>query len=136
MCSSFIPLHCLRILQYKFYLSTLQHRLYLYYNVYSILYKACVCSISEYGSEIFGYEKFDSSFKLHLRAARAFLGLPKNVTSFGLASEIDWLLPENNTKIKMIRHFGRLLKTPDSRLMKKVYTWDKQLNESQQIFSC
>ena len=57
------------------------------------------------------------------------------MTSFGLASEIDWLLPENNTKIKMIRHFGRLLKTPDSRLMKKVYTWDKQLNESQQIFS-
>ena len=40
------------------------------YNVYSILYKACVCSISEYGSEIFWYEKFDSSFKLHLRAAQ------------------------------------------------------------------
>ena len=105
------------------------------YNVYSILYKACVCSISEYGSEIFGYEKFDSAFKLHLRAARAFLGLPKNVTSFGLVSEIHWLLPQSQTKLKMIRHFGRLLKMPDYRLMKKVYNWDKTLNDSQQIFS-
>ena len=105
------------------------------FSVYTILYKACVCSISEYGSEIFGYEEFDCSFKLHLRAARAFLGLPKNVTSFGLVSELDWLLPENQTKLKMIRYFGRLLKTPDHRLMKKVYIWDKKLNESQQLFS-
>ena len=105
------------------------------FNVYSILYKACVCSISEYGSEIFGYEYFEATFKLHLRAARAFLGLPKNVTSFGLVSELDWLLPESQTKLKMIRHFGRLLRTPEHRLMKKVYNWDKALNEGQHIFS-
>ena len=105
------------------------------YNVYSILYKACVCSISEYGSEIFGYGEFDCSFKLHLRAGRAFLGLPKNVTSYGLVSEIGWLLPENQAKLKMIRYFGRLLKTPSHRLMKKVYIWDKKLNESQELFS-
>ena len=72
---------------------------------------------------------------MHLRAARAFLGLPKNVTSYGLISEIDWLLPENQTKLKMIRHFGRLMKTADHRLMKKVYNWDKKLNEGQHIFS-
>ena len=35
----------------------------------------------------------------------------------------------------MIRHFGRILKTPDYRLLKKVYIWDKRLNESQKIFS-
>ena len=105
------------------------------YNVYSTLYKACVSSISEYGSEIFGFDKYNSLYKLHLRAARAFLGLPKTVTSSGLVSEIGWSLPENQTKIKMIRHFARLLKTPDYRLMKKVYIWDKQLNERQQIFS-
>ena len=63
------------------------------FSIYSILYQSCVCSISQYGGEIFGYEKYDSSFKLHLRAARAFLGLPKNVASFGLVSELDWLLP-------------------------------------------
>ena len=103
------------------------------FNVYSILYKACVTSISEYGSEVFGFEQFDCTFKLHLRAARAFLGLPKNVTSFGLVSELDWLLPQSQMKLRMIRHFGRLLKTDNTRLMKKIYLWDKYLNETEQI---
>ena len=105
------------------------------YNVYSILYKACVCSISEYRSEVFVFDQYDSSFKLHLRAARAYLGLPKNVTSFGLISEVDWMLPQAQMQIKMIRHFGRLLKTPNNRLMKRIYIWDKYLNESEQISS-
>ena len=35
----------------------------------------------------------------------------------------------------MIRYFGRLLKTPDHRLMKKVYIRDKRLNKSEQLFS-
>ena len=105
------------------------------YNVYSILYKACVCSISEYGSEVFGFEQYNSSFKLHLRAARAYLGLPKNVTSYGLISELDWMLPQGQMNIKMIRHFGRVLKTPNNRLMKKIYIWDKYLNDKQQITS-
>jgi hypothetical protein len=48
---------------------------------------------------------------IHLWAARAFLGLPKNVASFGLISELDWRLPLRQIKIKMIFHFGRLLKT-------------------------
>ena len=30
----------------------------------------------------------------------------------------------------MIRYFGRILNTLDNRLMKKVFLWDKHLNES------
>ena len=82
------------------------------FNVYSILYNACVCSISGYGSEVFGFEEFDSSNKIHFRAARAYLGMPKNVASFGLISELDWLMPQYQTWIKMIHYFSRLVKTP------------------------
>ena len=53
------------------------------FSVYSVLYQSCVCSISQYSSEVFGFEENDSTFKLKLRAARAFLGLPKSVASFG-----------------------------------------------------
>ena len=81
------------------------------FSIYSILYQACVCSVSQYGSEVFGFDKFDSTFKLHLRAARAFLGLPKNVTSYGLVSELDWLLPHFQTQIKMIQYFNRIMST-------------------------
>ena len=90
------------------------------FNVYSILYKACVCSISGYGSEVFGYEEYDATNKIHFRAARAYLGMPKNVTSFGLVSELDWLMPQYQTWVKMIQYFSRLVKTPSNRLMKKV----------------
>ena len=92
------------------------------FSIYSMLYQACICSISQYGSEVYGYENFDSAFKLHLRAARAFLGLPKNVTSFGLVSELDWLLPRYQSHLKMIQFFGRIMCTPSNRLLFKVYT--------------
>ena len=36
-------------------------------------------------------------------------------------------------QLRMIRQFGRLLKTDNSRLMKKIYLWDKYLNETEQI---
>ena len=103
------------------------------FSVYSILYQACVCSISQYGSEVFGYEQYDSSFKLHLRAARAFLGLPKNVASFGLVSELNWLMPHLQSRLKMIQHFGRIMRTPRHRLMYRVFMWDRQLNANQQV---
>ena len=103
------------------------------FSIYSILYRACVCSISQYGSEIFGYEKYDCALKLHLRAARAFLGLPKNVASFGLISELDWLLPQYQSQIKMIQHFSRIMCTPSNRLMYRIYIWDRKLTESGQF---
>jgi len=105
------------------------------FSIYSILYRACVCSISQYSSEIIGYEKYDSAFKLHLRAARAFLGLPKNVASFGLISELDWLLPQFQSQIKMIQHFGRIMCTPSNRLLYRIYVWDRNLAESGQIIT-
>ena len=105
------------------------------YPVYSVLYQACVRSISEYGSEVFGFKQYDTSFKLHLRAARSFLGLPKNVASFSLVSEVDWLLPHLQTQTKMIQHFGRIMRTSSNRLMYRVFVWDCKLNETEQIKS-
>ena len=105
------------------------------FSVYSILYQACVCSISQYGSEVFGYDQYNSYFKVHLRAARAFLGLPKNLASFGLVSELDWLLPHFQTRVKMIQHYGRIMRmrTSGDRIMYRVFMWDRHLNESEQI---
>ena len=103
------------------------------FSIYSILYQACVCSISQYGAEVFGYKQYDSAFRLHLRAARAFLGLPKNVASFGLISELNWLMPHFQTQIKMIQHFGRIMCTPSNRLMYRIYVWDRNLNETHEM---
>ena len=100
------------------------------FTVYSKLFESCICSISQYGSEIFGFQQYDSTFKLHLRAARAYLGLPKNVTSYGLISEVGWLLPQFRSHIRMIQQFGRILNTASNGLLFKLYKWDYYLNNA------
>ena len=100
------------------------------YNVYSLLYKTCVCSVSQYGCEVFGFQQYNSLLKLHLRAARAFLGLSKNATTYGLISELDWLMPQYETRIKMIQYYSRIMNTSSTRLSYQVYKWDRYLHQS------
>ena len=65
-----------------------------------------------------------------MRALRAYLGLPKNVTSYGLISEVDWLLPQFQSQVRMIQQFSRILNTSSNRLLFKVYKWDYYLNNT------
>ena len=98
------------------------------YNIYSLLYDTCVTSISDYGAEIFGFQEYDSNLNLHLRAIRAYIGVPKNATKAGVLSEVDWTLPIFRTQVRMVRYYHRLLKMPPNRLCKQIYNWDKSLN--------
>ena len=100
------------------------------YKVYSMLYNACVTSICDYSGPITGFDKYDSALKVHLRAIRAFLGVPKNVCSVGLLSEVDLLLPQYRTNIQMVRQFHRILCMDNSALTKQIYLWDRALNEN------
>ena len=99
-------------------------------NVYKKLFESCVCSVTDYGGEIWGYKSYESNRQLQLKACRAYLGVPKQTAIPGLLSEINWPEPRSRTQIQMVRHFHRLLKMDDKRLIKKVYLWDKQLNDS------
>ena len=53
----------------------------------------------------------------------------------GVMSEVDWLLPEYRTKIRMIRQYHRMLKMDESRLTKKVYLWDRSINNRNVVSS-
>ena len=72
------------------------------YSIFCTLYQACVCSIADYSSEVFGYESFDSSQKIHLRAARSFLGVPKPTSIPGIISDMNLLLPRECHKFVTI----------------------------------
>ena len=100
------------------------------YNVYTNLVDSCVNSISDYGGSVIGYNQHEGPLKIHLRAARAFLGAPKNAVKMAILSEIDWLLPKNRNRIRMIRHLHRMLRMTNDRLTKKVLMWDKMLNNT------
>ena len=99
------------------------------YNVYSLLYNACVTSVADYSGPITGYLQYDSSLKIHLRAIRAFLGVPKNACNVGVLSEVDLLLPQYRTQIQMIRQYHRMVCMEDDRLTKQIFVWDRELNE-------
>ena len=102
-------------------------------NVYSTLYKSCVNSVSDYISPITGYEENECMLKLHLRAIRAFLGVPKNAPNVGVLSEIGWLMPHFRTRLSMIRLYHRLINMDNQRLTKKIFLWDKTLNDRKLI---
>ena len=97
-------------------------------NVFKILYESSVCSVTDYGSEIWGYKEFESIQKIQLKASRAYLGVPKQTPIPGLLSEMNWPESRSRTQLNMIRHYHRLQKMDDSRLSKKVFLWDKQIN--------
>ena len=98
------------------------------YSVYSKLVESCVNSIVDYGSAVFGSEKLEGPMKVYLKAARAFLGLPKNGTRCAIVSEIGWLLPGARAKINKIRFLHKVMEMEDNRITKKVFLWDKFLN--------
>ena len=89
--------------------------------MYSVLYDACVTSITDYASAIMGYKQYDSTVQLYTRAIRAYLGLPKNSCGVGVKSEVDWY----RTQLKLVRQHSRILSMDDSRLTKQVYMWDR-----------
>ena len=99
------------------------------YNVYSLLYNACVTSVSDYSGPVTGFLQYDSTLKIHLRAIRAFLGVPKNTCNVGVLSEVDLLLPRYRTNIQMVRQYHRMTRMDDERLTKQIFLWDKALND-------
>ena len=94
------------------------------YNVYSLLYNSCVTSVSDYSGPVTGYLQYDSTLKIHLRAIRAFLGVPKNACNVGVLIEVDLLLPQYRTQIQMIRQYHRMICMDDDRLTKQIFVWD------------
>ena len=58
------------------------------------------------------------------------MGLPKQAAIAGLLSEINWIEPRSRTQLQVIRYFHKLTKMDNQRLTKKVYLWDRKLNDS------
>ena len=99
-------------------------------KVYSKLYDSCVCSISDYGSEVLGYSEYTSLERIHSRAIRAFLGVPKSTPIAGMRAELGWIEPRSRTQMSLIRFYHRLINLPDERITKRVFMWDLRMTNS------
>ena len=105
------------------------------YITFSTLIETCVSSISQYGSEVWGAHRYDSTMKIHLRAARFYLGLPKNAPIPAILADIDWLEPVYATKIKMVRQYHRTVKMNNTRLTKAILLWDHAFSRKHENIS-
>ena len=103
------------------------------YSIYTMLYECLVCSVSDYGSEIWGFECRDAATKIQLRATRVFLGLPKTATSAGVLAEMSWPEPVYRTQIRMLRQYFRILKMDQSRLTRRIQVWDDKFSETHNV---
>ena len=99
-------------------------------NVLRKLFDSCVCTVTDYAGEIWGFKSYESNKQVQLKASRAFLGVPKQTPISGILSELNWPEPRSRTQLQMVRHFHRMNKMDDGRLIKKVFLWDKSLNDS------
>ena len=103
------------------------------FSIYSMLFDCTVCSVSDYGAEIWEFESRDAILKVHLRAARCFQGLPRHATSAGVLAEINWPKPVYRGQVRMVRQFFRIVKMNDSRLTYKIYSWDIAFSEPHNV---
>ena len=103
------------------------------FNVYTILYESCVCSITDYGSEVLGFSEYQATEKVHNKAARAYLGLGRSTPIPGMRVEMGWLEPRSRTQARMIRMLHRLVCMDSARLTKKIFLWDQKLTETSEI---
>ena len=46
---------------------------------------------------------------------------------------MNWPEPRSRTQLQMVRHYHRMLKIEDHRLIKKVFLWDRHLNDSGRV---
>ena len=91
--------------------------------------------MSDYGAEVIGFHESEALERLHMRALRAFLGLPRNTPSVGLRMEMNLLEPRSRTQIRMIRMYHRLTLMSDDRLTKRVFLWDLNLTQNNRVSS-
>ena len=79
-------------------------------NVYKKLFDSCVCTVTDYGGEVWGFKSYEANRQVLLKSARAFLGLPKQTPIPGILSEMNWPEPRSRTQIQMVRQFYRMRK--------------------------
>jgi len=94
------------------------------YKTYTKLYDACVATIMDYGSSVWGYKNYNASNSVHNRAMRYYLGVHKFAPIPGMEGDMNWLQPQTRWKHNIIWLWNRLLNTNPNRLVYKIFEYD------------
>lgn len=98
------------------------------FNIFTHLFNSCIAPVMLYGSEACGSNKFPCCDKIQHRAMRFFLGVHKYAPILGLHGEMGWVSLSVHRRVSMARFWNRLVNMDNSRLTKRIFVWDYQIN--------
>jgi hypothetical protein len=99
------------------------------FNIFQMLYNACVTSVKDYGHEVIGFHEFSGATLLHNKAIRSYLGVGNSANLCGIRAEMGFPEPRSRTQSKMFRFYLHLKSLPDHRLTKKILLHDQHFSD-------
>ena len=93
------------------------------FKTYTKLFDTSVVSILNYGSEVWGFGKYDKCDTIMNRAMRYYLGVNKYAPNAGVQGDMAWLSLKYRRYIAMLRFWNRLIKLDTTRITKRVFNW-------------
>ena len=96
------------------------------FKTFEKMYQSGVTTVSDYGSEIWGYTFCSSCNNVHNRAMRYYLGVHRFAPIAGLHGEFGWLSSKFRRYKCILNYWNRLICMNDERLTKHMFMYDYQ----------
>ena len=102
------------------------------FDTYSRLFQACVTPILDYASGAWGlggqHPKIDA---VQERAARFYMGLPKNAPSLGYTGDTGWTPSAVRRDLNSLRLYNEIIQMDGSRLTRRVMEYDASAGDGE-----
>ena len=92
------------------------------YKTYTRLYESRIDPVAFYASSIWGVKNFKFQDAVQNKAIRLFLGVSKYTTNIAIQGDMGWPSVSYKTKVAVLRFWNRLVKMPNTRLTKNIFT--------------
>ena len=102
---------------------------YMGFDTYDKIYKSTVVPIMDYGSEVWGINKYSKDEIVQNQAARSFLGVNRFAPVDGMQGDLGWNSSRTRRKVNVLRYWNRLTTMSDDRLTKQVFLWDHAIGK-------
>ena len=96
------------------------------YETYTKLYESLVVPIIDYGSSIWSFKSYDNLDRVKNRATRFFTGVHRFASILGHIGDMGWGSNSSRWKLNILRFWNRMVGMDNSRLLKKVFLWDRE----------
>ena len=95
------------------------------YKSYKTLFDMCVAPVLDYGSGAWGFKDVSKIDTVQNRAMKFYLGVNKFTPSDVIQGDLDWDFSKDRRIIRILNYWNKICQVDDSRLISKVYKWDK-----------